>query len=94
MNPRPFKVIRLGPLQQVPSTKAENNVQYKREYVLQSWGDDHGDTFVGTAWGNLAQCCFQAGDFVFANLEFRTHEYQGVTYQNVNVLNITKIKIS
>ena len=43
-----------------------------------------------TALGNLAQCVFHPGEYVWAALRFQTREYNGQVFQDITALDIIK----
>ena len=76
----------------VASQKAEGGQLAKCVIRLREFGSSrYGNEYVGTLFGNLAQCSFNEGDLVAASLRFQVHEVNGAMYQEVVVNDIVKL---
>ena len=88
-----LKVVRQGEAFSVPSQKAETGHIQKCTIVLREMGGSKFENeYACTMLGNMATCRFFENDMVAATLKFSTHEYQGQTFQEVLVTDITKIQ--
>ena len=95
-----FMVLGCGDLIQVPSQKSEGGFISKRTIRLQEFGgssrqdaaDRASNAVVANMVGGLAQCMFYNGDIVMARLRMSIREYQGNWYQDITVVEITKLK--
>lgn len=94
-----FKVLGCGDLIQVPSQKAEGGFINKKFIRLQEFGGyNHQDTadrqsnaIIATMIGNTAQCNFYSGDLVAVSYRTSIREYQGNWYQDITIVEITKL---
>ena len=86
-----FRVVSQSETIAVQSQKAENGQTSKCTITLQEFGGKYEDTFVATMLGNLAQCRFYKDDLVMVSLRFTTREYNGQTYQDIVVNDISKV---
>ena len=75
----------------IRSEKAEGGVLNKRNLVLQEIGGKYENQYAVTALGNLAQCVFHPGEYVWAALRFQTREYNGQVFQDITALDIIKV---
>ena len=95
-----FKVLGCGDLIQMPSQKSEGGFISKRTIRRQEFGgssrqdaaDRASNAVVANMVGGLAQCMFYNGDIVMARLRMSIREYQGTWYQDITVVEITKLK--
>ena len=85
-----FRVVSQTEPSAVQSQKAENGQTSKCTITLQEFGGKYEDTFVATMLGNTAQCRFYKDDLVMVSLRFTTREYNGQTYQDIVVNDISK----
>ena len=85
-----FRVVSQSETIAVQSQKAESGQTSKCTITLQEFGGKYEDTFVATMLGNTAQCRFYKDDLVMASLRFTTREYNGQTYQDIVVNDISK----
>lgn len=100
MTSRVFKILGSSDLMQVPSQKADGGFILKRFVRLQEFGgssrsdsaDKASNAIIATIIGPQAQVPFQAGEIVLTSLRFSIREYQGSWYQDITVVEITKIK--
>ena len=74
----------------VPSKKSENGQLTKCYIRLRELGGDYDDEYLCTMFGNLAQCRFDEGQIVIANLRFQTHEANGTFYQDIVATEVIK----
>lgn len=94
-----YKVLGCGDLIQVPSPKVEGGFIHKRFIRLQEFGgSNHQDTpdrqsnaILATLIGNLAQGMFYKGDLVIVSYRTTIREYQGNWYQDITVVEISKL---
>ena len=84
-----LRVLKSGAM---TTAQSENGVINKRQLVLQELGDKWANTYVVTAFRNLATIEFSEGELVVASMQFRTHEYNGQTYMDVVATDIVKLK--
>ena len=84
-----LRVLKSGAM---TTAQSENGVINKRQLVLQELGDKWANAYVVTVFKNLATIEFSEGELVVANMQFRTHEYNGQTYMDVVATDIVKLK--
>ena len=92
MQTRLLKVVSQGEASYIPSKKSENGQLAKCVIRLKEPGGDFEDEYLATVFGNLALVKFEVGELVLAALEFRTHENNGSTYQDIVAKEIVRIK--
>ena len=92
MQTRILKVVSQGEASYIPSKKSENGQLAKCVIRLKEPGGDYEDEYLATVFGNLALVKFMKGELVLAVLEFRTHESNGTTYQDVIAKELVKMK--
>ena len=86
-----FHVVSQGDVSYVASQKAEGGQLAKCVIRLREFGGSkYGNEYVGTMFGNLAQCRFYEGDLVA--LRFQVHEVNGAVYQEVVVNDVVKLQ--
>ncbi len=87
-----FYVVSQKDVSYVASQKAEGGQLAKCVIRLKEFGGSKfGNEYVGTMFGNLAQCRFFEGDLVAASLRFQVHEVNGAMYQEVVVNDVVKL---
>ena len=86
-----MKVVSCGEMFTVRSEKAEGGSLNKRNLVLQEIGGKYENQYAVTALGNLAQCVFHPGEYVWAALRFQTREYNGQVFQDITAVEIIKV---
>ena len=84
-----LRVLKSGAM---TTAQSENGVINKRQLVLQELGDKWANAYVVTVFKNLATIEFSEGELVVANMQFRTHEYNGQTYMDIVANDIVKLK--
>ncbi len=88
-----FYVVSQTDVSYVASQKAEGGQLAKCAVRLKEFGGSKfGNEYVGTMFGNLAQCRFFDGDLVAASLRFQVHEVNGAMYQEVVVNDVVKLQ--
>ena len=92
MEARILRVVSQTDVVNVPSKKAEGGQVAKCMIRLKEPGGDFEDEYLATVFGNLALVKFEVGELVLAALEFRTHENNGSTYQDIVAKEIVKVK--
>lgn len=85
-----LKVIKQDEVQVVPSQKTDGGQTQKCQILLKRFGGKYADEYLATLWGNDAGLRFYPGDLVVADLRFSTHEHNGVTYQDIVVMDVKK----
>ncbi len=86
-----MKVVSCGEVFTVRSEKAEGGSLNKRNLILQETGGKYENQYAVTALGNLAQCVFHPGEYVWAVLRFQTREYNGQVFQDITATEIIKV---
>ena len=86
-----MKVVTCGEMFTVRSEKAEGGSLNKRNLVLQEIGGKYENQYAVTALGNLAQCVFHPGEYVWVALRFQTREYNGQVFQDITATEIIKV---
>ena len=94
-----YKVLGCSDLFQVPSSKADGGMIYKKFIRLQEFaGSNRQDTpdrwsnaLIATLIGPAAQWTFNDGEMVKCALRFAIREYQDNWYQDVTVAEIVKL---
>ena len=94
METKILKVVQCGEVVAVPSQKAESGQVMKRTVVLQELGGRYEDRYSATLIGAMAENGFTEGDLVATRLRFQTHEFNGNMYQDVSVLEMSKLNIN
>lgn len=94
METKILKVVQCGEVVAVPSQKAESGQVMKRTVVLQELGGKYEDRYSATLIGAMAENGFTEGDLVATRLRFQTHEFNGNMYQDVSVLEMSKLNIN
>ena len=84
------KILRVKKCGTMTKVQGENGELNKRMLVLQEFGDKYANCYVVTVFRNLATIEFAEGEVVFANMQFRTHEYNGQTYMDIVATDIVK----
>ena len=92
MESRILRVVSQTDVVNVPSKKVEGGQVAKCVIRLKEPGGDYEDEYLATVFGNLALVKFMKGELVLAVLEFRTHESNGTTYQDVIAKELVKMK--
>ena len=93
METKILKVVRQGEAFSVQSSKNEAGSIQKCNIVLKELGGGKFENeYVCAMLGNLAACRFAEGDIVAATMRFSTHEYQGQTFQEILITDITKLR--
>ena len=92
METKILRVVSQGVVNYVPSQKQEGGQLAKCVIRLKEPGGDYEDEYLATVFGNLALVKFMKGELVLAVLEFRTHESNGTTYQDVIAKELVKMK--
>ena len=88
-----YYVVSQTDVSYVASQKAEGGQLAKCVIRLREFGGSRfGNEYVGTMFGNLAQCRFYEGDLVAASLRFQVHEVNGAVYQEVVVNDVVKLQ--
>ena len=85
-------ILRVKKCGAMTTAQSENGVIKKRMLVLQELGDKWANSYVVTVFKNLATSEFSEGELVVANMQFRTHEYNGQTYMDIVANDIVKLK--
>ena len=85
-------ILRVKKCGAMTTVQSENGVINKRMLVLQELGDKWANSYVVTVFKNLATIEFSEGELVVANMQFRTHEYNGQTYMDIVANDIVKLK--
>ena len=85
-------ILRVKKCGAMTTAQSENGVINKRQLVLQELGDKWANAYVVTVFHNLATIEFAEGELVVANMQFRTHDYNGQTYMDVVANDIVKLK--
>ena len=85
-------ILRVKKCGTMTTAQSENGVINKRMLVLQELGDKWANSYVVTVFKNLATIEFSEGELVVANMQFRTHEYNGQTYMDIVSNDIVKLK--
>lgn len=86
-----LKVVKQGEVSQIDSPDGEKK-RDKCTILLQEVGNKFADTFLCTLFDNDANSSFYPGEMVVASLHFYCHEYKGVFYQDIVVVDIVKLK--
>lgn len=86
-----FKIVAQTEPVFVASKKQENGQLAKCYIRLKELGGEYEDEYVCAVFGNLAQCKFHKDELVVAALQFRTHESNGIFYQDVVANEIVKL---
>ena len=60
--------------------------------VLKEFGNDYTDEFACSVLGNLADVGFEENELVVARLRFKANEVNGKIYQDVDAIDIKKLK--
>ena len=93
METRILRVVRQGEAFSVQSKNSETGSIGKCNIVLRELGGSkYEQEYVCAMLGNLAACRFAEGDIVAATMRFSTHEYQGQTFQEILITDITKLR--
>ena len=85
-----LRVVKCGEEASVKSESKEGGNVSKRTLVLQELGGKYENCYVVVTWNNLATIAFEEGSLVFATLQFRTHEFNGKLYQDIEATEIYK----
>ena len=87
-----YYVVSQTDVSYVASQKAEGGQLAKCVIRLREFGGSKfGNEYVGTMFGNLAQCRFYEGELVAASLRFQVHEVNGAVYQDIVVNDVVKL---
>lgn len=92
MQTKILRVVSQAEAVYVPSRKKEGGQVAKCVIRLKELGGDFEDEYLVTVFGNLALVKFDRDELVVAALQFRTHESNGMFYQDVIGNDIRKIK--
>ena len=85
-------ILRVKKCGAMTTAQSENGVINKRMLVLQELGDKWANSYVVTVFKNLATIEFSEGELVVANMQFRTHDYNGQTYMDIVANDVVKLK--
>ena len=85
-----LRVVKCGDETSVKRENSEGGNMTKRTLVLQELGGNYENCYVVVTWNNLATIAFEEGSLVFATLQFRTHEFNGKLYQDIEATEIYK----
>lgn len=69
----------------------QNGTTQKSTIVLQELGGRYEDSYVASLLGS--QVKVSAGDLVWASLRFSAHEYNGATYQDITIQELTRMSL-
>lgn len=94
MQTKILRVVSQAEAVYVPSRKKEGGQMAKCVIRLKELGGDFEDEYLVAVFGNLALVKFEKGELVVAALQFRTHESNGMFYQDVVSGDIKKLSFN
>jgi hypothetical protein len=90
MGPIICRVKKKSEVMKVTTSKGEQ--LSKCFIVLKEFGNDYTDEFACSVLGNLADVGFEENELVVARLRFKANEVNGKIYQDVDAIDIKKLK--
>ena len=91
MDIKTLVVVAQGEPTMVPSKREASGQLAKCMIKLKEFGGDYEGDYYCAMFGNKAQGRFEPGDVVQVALRHSTHEVQGMTFNDVTVMDIIKL---
>ena len=86
-----FRVVKCGEPFTVQSTRSEGGQVQKKFIHLQELGGKYSNQYVATLLGKDATCAFYPGEVIVAALRAGVSEYNEKLYQDILVVDFSKI---